>query len=437
MIEGYKPSMFNRIVEKNGEMVLYNSMTGSYGIKRVSKENQEKVRNLLYETKHSSEDNLFKKLITYDFLVPQDRDEKLLRKYIQTQCITDTTLKLVVHLTQNCNFRCIYCYMDFYPVSLNIDTQKGIVNFIRKNIHKYKAVSISWFGGEPLMEAEIIERLSREIIYICRKAGKPYFGIITTNGYLLSPRNIDILRKSKVNDICVTIDGLKELHDKQRILKNGGPTFDKIIGNLLYIKNNIKSSTLSITIRSNITLAHYEWLEEYYDYFNNLFGDDARFSLFVRPVADYGGSRVKNITNMISDMSTIYEFLSKIEKKLKFKMNYGDLNVGGSTCNSKLYNKFTIGCDGSVHKCDESLAVPIGQLYSNGIMEINSDCYSKWLCGVRSDECDNCFFSMCCFMEGCPRVRVFENKKIKCHVNLNEIDSLIYWVSKSYNSEIL
>lgn len=49
MIEGYKPSIFNRVVEKNGEMVLYNSMTGSYGIKRVSEENQEEVRNLLYK----------------------------------------------------------------------------------------------------------------------------------------------------------------------------------------------------------------------------------------------------------------------------------------------------------------------------------------------------------------------------------------------------
>ena len=433
----YKPSMFNRVVEKDGNMILYNSMTGSYGIKRVAKNNQEKVRSWLNGSEYLAEDDAFRKLVEYGFMVPIDCDEKLTRKYIQTKCVTDTTLNLVVHLTQDCNFRCVYCYRDFSPVSLSVDTQYGIVNFIRKNINKYKAVIISWFGGEPLMEIDIIEDLSKEIISICRSAGKPYLGIITTNGYLLTPKNVDVLRNAKVNDICVTIDGLQETHDKQRVLKNQGQTFNKIVNNLLYIKNNVKSPTLNITIRSNITLAHNEVLEKYYDYFNNLFGDDRRFSLFIRPVADYGGERVKDITNMIDDMSEVYNYLSKIEKKLKFKMNYEDLNVGGSTCNSKLYNKFTIGCDGSVHKCDESLLTPIGQLYRDGNMEVKLDCCSKWLCGERSNECDNCFFSLCCFMEGCPRMRVFKNEKVGCHINKNEVDALICWVAKSYDSEII
>lgn len=428
--------MFNRIVVKGDEMVLYNSKTGSYGIKRIKKDNQAKVRKWLSAPSNYIDDKIYKKLIDCEFLVPSDCDEKLLRKYIQTNCVTSTDLRLVVHLTEDCNFRCVYCYMDFTPKEISEDTQQGIVNFIKKNINRFKSVTISWFGGEPLLKMEIIEDLSNKIIPICLKANKPYSAIVTTNGYLLTPNNIERLIKARVVSICVTIDGLKEQHDCQRVLRNGGQTFNKIISNLLYIKSNINRRTLNIIIRSNITINHQDALFEYYEYYNKYFGDDSRFSLFVRLVADFGGDRVNAVRkDFVHNMSEVYACLSSIKGNLKFNMNYQDLDVGGTTCNSKFYNKFTIGCDGSIHKCDESLSTPIGQLNSDGRMVINEHYLSKWLAGNRSNECDSCFFSLCCFMEICPRTRVFENEPSKCFVDFEEIDSLIMWISKDYNSE--
>lgn len=207
--------MFNRIIKRDNDMILYNSKTGPYGIKRVSIQDQEKVEKILkcsddeflYEN-----NNIYKKLIEFGFLVPFDCDEKQIREYYQMRFVTNPRLHLVVHTSRDCNFRCTYCYMDFKSENINEDTKRGIVNFIKKNVQNYKSVHISWFGGEPLLGIDAIEEISKEVMIICEKAKRPYSASITTNGYLLTPKNIDILLRSKVRNFFITIDGTKELH---------------------------------------------------------------------------------------------------------------------------------------------------------------------------------------------------------------------------------
>ena len=432
--------MFNRIVRHNGDVVLYNSRTGTLGIRKVSAESEQHVGDLLssavVKVESETEDTVIQRLIEGNYLVPIECNEKHIRTFIQNTFLCDSSLTIVVHLTQNCNFRCTYCYMDHKAVSIYPETQTGIVNFVRRNISQYKSVTVSWFGGEPTLEMGVIERLSKELIEICRKANKPYNGVITTNGYLLTPKNIDILLRSRVTTICVTIDGLKDVHDIQRVLANGSPTFERIISNLLYIRDNIKRRIPEVILRTNITKSHQKMLSDYCKFFDDLFGSDSRFSLFIRPVADYGGTRVQALSpDFISDMSEVYEKIADIDSKIEFNLNYQDLNVGGSTCKSKGHSKFTIGCDGSVHKCDESLDYPLGHLYKSGKMDINLPTYAKWLSGYRSNECDECFFSLCCFMEGCPKTRVFNNEVLPCHINFHEIDTLIWCYSKKHSCE--
>lgn len=95
-----------------------------------------------------------------------------------------------------------------------------------------------------------------------------YYYTFVKDGYLLSEKNINILLKNKVKHIAITIDGLKKQHDSLRTLKNGGGTFDKIIENLKYIRDNVKTRTLSISLRSNLTIKALEHIEDYYHFYN-------------------------------------------------------------------------------------------------------------------------------------------------------------------------
>ena len=128
----YKPSMFNRIVVKNGKMALYNSKIGSQSIRLVQPEYQEEVRSILNDSAQLDDKPLVNALVKQGYLVDFGCNEKHIREYLYNTYAFDNTLHVVVHLTQDCNFRCVYCYMNFKKKRITDATQDGILNFIRK-----------------------------------------------------------------------------------------------------------------------------------------------------------------------------------------------------------------------------------------------------------------------------------------------------------------
>lgn len=131
----------------------------------------------------------------------------------------------------NCNFSCSYCYQDQY-----INPGQEITREIIDSFFEYISVTfagrkkyITVFGGEPLLPGKkqkeiieyIIERSSSEGIDIC----------IVTNGFWLEDY-INIFKKGKIREVQVTLDGTGEVHNRRRHLKNGGPTFDRIVAGI-------------------------------------------------------------------------------------------------------------------------------------------------------------------------------------------------------------
>ena len=81
---------------------------------------------------------------------------------------------------------------------MSVTVQDNIIEFVKKNIYRYKDMRVEWFGGEPLLCMDIIEKLSASFIEICRKAHKGYSAGITTNGYLLSFETFKTIYNNKV-----------------------------------------------------------------------------------------------------------------------------------------------------------------------------------------------------------------------------------------------
>ncbi len=101
----YKPSMFNRIIRRNGEMILYNSRIGSPSITVVPTNLQDIVLEWLKDTSDSKDDLAYKKLVDWGFLIPNDWNEKAIRDFLRLNYITQPKLELVIHITRDCNFR--------------------------------------------------------------------------------------------------------------------------------------------------------------------------------------------------------------------------------------------------------------------------------------------------------------------------------------------
>lgn len=114
----YKPSMFNRIVhdKSDGIIVLYNSYIGVDSIQEFNISESDYILSILNnsELNISEHDETIDLLVHKGFLVPKDVDEKLRRENLIVKNIQSNNLHLVIHTTENCNFRCAYCSLDYY-----------------------------------------------------------------------------------------------------------------------------------------------------------------------------------------------------------------------------------------------------------------------------------------------------------------------------------
>lgn len=438
-----KTSMFNHYtVCEDQSLILYNSYHGINSIRKVSSKKSEKVIAWLNGENFNYEDVDFNELESIGYFVSSQTDEKAIRRLLYLVNTTDNTLNLIIHTTEACNFRCQYCALDFNTKNMSLEIQNAIVKYIACNIHKYKGVHISWFGGEPLLAPDVIENISKQVIKICRNMKKIYSASITTNGYLLTPKMLDLLIDCKVFSYTVTIDGLANTHDHLRVLKNGGPTFNTIISNMRYIRDKVSLKMINFIIRINITTEIFEKLEECYLFFDSEFGTDARFSLFVRPTSDWGGERIKKMYSQLlekSSMALVYRFLTKIVKPghIQFTSNYFDIDVGGCTCDANWLNKFSIGVAGEVSKCDNA-EFSVGKIDEHGKLLLDDKTCSQWVTSWMQigEECDQCFYSCACFAGSCPKTKVLYNSTA-CTLCIEEIDELLKLIVSTNNIKMI
>ena len=110
-----------------------------------------------------------------------------------------------------------------------------------------KELTITWFGGEPLMGTDVIESLSPRLIRLAEERGCEYKAWIFTNGYLLTEDVVDLLLRCRVNHVHIPLDGVGATNDATRRLVGGGPTYQKIVDNIGLLKPPIRT-----LIRANV-----------------------------------------------------------------------------------------------------------------------------------------------------------------------------------------
>lgn len=418
----YKPSMFNFVFESDKELVLFNSFEGIVSASRVCRDYSEQVKEILWSNEGGIEagdsDKIMTSLIKKGFLVEETVDEKRRREALYTNIIdrSANNLRLIILPTEQCNYRCKYCYESFKKGKMTEEIQDAIVKYVRKNITKYSGLRISWFGGEPLLALDVIENISTKVMDICKKARRKYVADITTNGYLLTLDTFKKLLSLNVLEYQITVDGVKEVHDSKKPLVNGEGTFDTVTKNLRMIKQEVKSLTYSIVIRSNVTDEALSSMDDFTFFFNELVQGDKRFSFFLRPAGDWGGNnRLSEMTHARiseSQIGCVYRNFYKNGYPLNVYTHRSFYYPGGCMCYAAFINMYVICSDGNIRKCTCELdgeEYSIGRLLQNGSMEIDKDKSDRWT-GNRVrflEKCDECSFSPLCFGACCPQINIF------------------------------
>ena len=245
----YKLSQYNVIFKRGNSNYLWNTFSGA--LIKLTKDGFTYISN--FENERDFNSIYFKLLYSNGCIVNKDIDE-LGRILFDEQVITFDRYPQRLHYTiapgLGCNYNCNYCFENHRESfdKMTKETQDYIVKYIEKQINKNKnleRLSITWFGGEPLLYADIIDYISTQLIEVCNSKGVQYHSGIISNGRFLTQTNAQMLNKNKVRHAQISIDGLKEYYMSQK--QATSVDFEQTISNIINASNY-----LSISVRINV-----------------------------------------------------------------------------------------------------------------------------------------------------------------------------------------
>lgn len=388
----YKLSNYNIIVEHNENILLYNTLSGEESICKMPakyKDCFEKFR------RKDFDDEQIRRLCIKGFIVHEDFDELSKLHCVAIDAINNNNiLNLIINPTEKCNFRCKYCYESFENGIMSRETQEEIINFVRHNINKYSGLQISWFGGEPLLAVDVIKYMSECLIDICKKNRKSYKAGITTNGYLLNMKTFEMLLSIRVLNYQITLDGFKEVHDKQRVDINGKPTFEVVYNNLLEIKQK-KRQDFIVNIRINFSQDSFDNIENVFETLSFAEGD-RRFLISPHIVGNWLETIDDSMKDVLIPQNNYLLILKKIYEYPKIFYIPFDFGIGGQLCYAFKKNCFHISSTGKIGKCTvayEDDNHRVGQI-RNAKFEPNLTFY-EWVAKYNCDY-EKCKFAPIC-----------------------------------------
>jgi uncharacterized protein len=415
-----KPSRYNIIIPYCKDYLLYNSLSGT--MIKIEAAKMSLVNEVLNKTDHYSgkithkngrkHKNLITILYNNQFLIPKDKNElaelMITRRGLQ---YGNKRLGLTLVPTTNCNFGCPYCFIKkSSSIKMTDIVQDAIVNFVKTNIKRHSICGVSWFGGEPLLAFDVIEKLSKRLIKICQQNEISYDSDIITNGYLLNEVLIDKLIKCKIKKIQITLDGPQNVHDKRRFLKNKRGTYNTIIKNIVAVLEKADYFD-RLLIRINIDKSNSHKANELICSLKSI---DTKNKLDIYPARTRGEG---------SDYFTVSEFADVM---CKLCPQLGQKKIISPNkhihCMAETVSHFSVNADGDIYKCHEDFGrkeFVIGNILDNDVMHgigNKNRTYSYEFLNYNPNDfyaCRKCNILPLC-MGGCTKNRINHGGKPLC-----------------------
>ncbi|MBQ3724701.1 MAG: 4Fe-4S cluster-binding domain-containing protein [Oscillospiraceae bacterium] len=339
-------------------------------------------------------------LIKSWFLVPEDFDEckwadevRHIAKLLRTRNSGKSHFTILT--TTDCNARCFYCYeMGMRRYTMTAKTARDVGEYIAR-VCKGKKVTISWFGGEPLLNREPIEIISRAL----QERGIPFDAIITSNGYYLDTAVAEkAARDWHIISAQITIDGTEENYNRTKAYINCDEQspYRRVLDNI----GHALDAGMCVNVRLNMDRANADDLFAVVEELAERFGPRPELSVHV--------ALLKKLVGDIHAFTSGEEALSYrngIEDKLR-ELGYlreTEYHPGLSTnqCMADNDSCEVILPDGRIEKCehlDEKEIV--GDIYSD---DRNKEIIENWKETVRFSNCADCaLYPKCVSLKKCP-----------------------------------
>jgi uncharacterized protein len=348
-------------------------------------------------------------------LVSDDIDElAVLERRYRDGTADQTTFGLTIVTSLGCNFDCPYCFENKPTAMLDAETERLLLEVLDVQLPTIRRFHVTWYGGEPLLAQDRIDRLSEAFLARTAEHDVSYAAMIVTNGYLLTPDVARRLRALEVGQAQITVDGPPETHNLMRPLRNGRGTFDVILDNLVAC-----ADLLPISIRVNLDASN---ASEYLRLLDLLVehGLAGRVTVYPGRIVAYPDQAGAPSESYRAHCFTMPEF-AEVEREFLAAAYERDLAkpaLPGPTstpCTAVRTNELVVGARGELYKCVDSVGNShevIGHLRS---WQDPNDRVLKWLrYDPFADEgCRACIALPTC-MGGCAHNQMTDPGDSKC-----------------------
>lgn len=146
---------------------------------------------------------------------------------------TNEIKALCLHVAHTCNLTCSYCFAaqgkyQGEHALMSFEVGKAALDFLIKNSGKRKNLEVDFFGGEPLLNWQVVKDLVAYARSIEKQHNKNFRFTLTTNGVLVDDDVIDFCNK-EMHNVVLSLDGRKEVHDRFRVNAAGKGSYDTIV----------------------------------------------------------------------------------------------------------------------------------------------------------------------------------------------------------------
>lgn len=387
----YKPSMFNVYLNMEENRVgVYNTLHDSALIT-----DSNIIQTVMNKEGHI-EDTILDSLVLSRVIFPKEFDEKqYFRFYLNKMKYAPHRATFIISLTSDCNLCCKYCfegpkkaaiYMSDDVASKAVDY---IVDVFGKN-PSIRCLDIAFFGGEPLLNTEVMHVICTAISNINEISGVVRYSL-TTNLTILKDSDIDLMKQYGFSNVQVALDGPQPIHDSRRKFKSGRGSFCIIIDNIKkLIDNGIK--VILILNFDNQNKDSYNDLIP----FINQYLPFEQLEFILNPIT-------KSLCGSTCDgwlMTSAQEAKTYLELYSKFKQ-YGitvqALGQSDMLCMLSTDVSCIIDPEGSVYKCPIMLGEPnysVGNIFSR----LPSNLYYEML---LQEPWEDCLEQACAYLPVC------------------------------------
>jgi uncharacterized protein len=407
-------SRYNVVVERGDRTWIHNGLSGR--VLAVDREEWSGVLGFLAgDEERMPPVELLRDLTLARMLVADDADElAVLERRYRAGAGDRSAFALTIVTSLGCNFDCPYCFENKPTQLLDEETEGLLLEVLDAQLPTIERFHVTWYGGEPLLGQDRLDRLSVGFLERTSAAGVRYSASIVTNGYLLTPAVARRLHALKVRHAQVTLDGPAETHDLMRPLRNGKGTFDVVLDNIV-----ASADLLPITIRVNLDASNADEHLRLLDLLAER-GLAGRVTVHPGRIVAYPDQAGAPIETYAPRCFTLPEF-AEVEREFlsaAYERGLAEPRLPGPVavpCTAVRANELVVGARGELYKCVDSVGDArevVGHLRS---WQDPNDRVLKWLrYDPFTDEgCRSCIALPTC-MGGCAHHQMVEPGDSKC-----------------------